>query len=88
MWEWESVGLCAIFSGNTSEFRVRLCVISCGLCTIISTSRGEQIISVEVQTFERPYITMCLNSMVYEIFDKLPNVTNMINCLITHKLVN
>ena len=22
---------------------------------------------------------MCLNSMVYEIFDKLPNVTNMIN---------
>ena len=27
-------------------------------------------------------------SMVYEIFDKLPNVTNMINCLITRKPLN
>ena len=26
--------------------------------------------------------------MVYERFDKLPNVTNMINCLITRKLLN
>ena len=26
--------------------------------------------------------------MVYEIFDKLPDVTNMINCLITRKPLN
>ena len=26
--------------------------------------------------------------MAYEIFNKLPNVTNMINCLITLKLLN
>ena len=26
--------------------------------------------------------------MVYEIFDKLPNVTNMINCLITRRPLN
>ena len=26
--------------------------------------------------------------MIYEIFDELPNVTNMINCRISHKPLN